>query len=267
MKKRFTILIGAVGSDTTSLFRQLSAHPQVLPCRVAEPRFFTDDRKWAMGVEFYRSLWDFREPDERIALEASTEYARHPHVRCPAERMAQLPTGFRFVYLLRDPLARIEAHHALALEQGALRRPIAEGVPPEIVGASRYAAQLEAYRDWFPPEDFLLLAHEALERDPAAELRRICSFLEIDPYFGFAGLSGGDEAPVQPAARRSLLERLRTPLSSSPARPAPALRAPAALPADRRARLQEELREDTESLRREWGFDVSIWDAERSGAA
>jgi hypothetical protein len=265
VKKRFTLLIGAVGSDTTSLFRQLGVHPQVLPCRVAEPRFFTDDRKWAGGVEFYRSLWDFREPDERIALEASTEYACHPHVRCPAERMAQMPTGFRFIYLLRDPLARIEAHHALALEQGSVRQPITAGVPPEVVGASRYAAQLEAYRDWFPPEDFLLLAQEALERDPAAQLRRICSFLEIDPYFGFPSLAGQDEA--RPAARPSLLERLRAQVSSSPARPAAALPPPPALSAEQRARLQQELRQDTESLRREWGFDVSIWDAELRGAA
>jgi hypothetical protein len=180
--------------------------------------------------------------------------------------MAQMPTGFRFVYLLRDPLARIEAHHALALEQGAVRQPIAEGVPPEVVGASRYAAQLEAYRDWFPPEDFLLLAHEVLERDPAAELRRICAFLEIDPYFGFPGLHGEGEAQP-PAARPSLLERLRTQLSSSPARRAPALSPPPALSAEQRARLQEELHQDTESLRREWGFDVSIWDGELRGAA
>lgn len=266
MKKRFTVLIGAIGAGTTSLFRQLGAHPQVLPCRVAEPRFFTDDRKWAMGIEFYRSLWDFREPDERIALEASTEYALHPHVRCPAERMAQMPTGFRFVYLLRDPLARIEAHHARALEQGAVQRPIAEGVPAEVVDGSRYAAQLEAYRDWFPPEDFLLLAHEAVERDPATELRRVCSFLEIDPYFGFPGL-GDREVPAQPATRPRLLERLRTQLSSSPAAGASRLRPPPGLTAEQRARLREELRTDAERLQRDWGFDASVWDAELRGAA
>jgi hypothetical protein len=265
VKKRFTLLIGALGSDTTALFRHLGAHPQVLPCRVAEPRFFSDDRKWALGVEFYRSLWDFREPDERIALEASTDYARHPQVRCPAERIAQMPTGFRFVYLLCDPLARIEAHHAQALEEGRLRRPLAEEVPTELVDASRYAAQLEAYRRWFPPEDFLLVAQERLERAPVAELQRICSFLEIDPYFGFPELSAEADAAAPPARRPGLLERLRAQLADPPA--GRASRTPPSLSAEQRARLAEELHDDSESLRREWGFDVSVWDPELRGAA
>lgn len=255
MKKRFTLLIGAVGTDTTALFRHLGAHPQVLPCRVAEPRFFTDDRKWALGVEFYRSLWDFREPDERVALEASTDYALHPCVPCPAERIAQLPTGFRFVYLLRDPLERIELHHALELEAGRTRRPLAEGVPGSMVDGSRYAAQLEAYRTWFPAEDFLLLAQEDLASDPAAALRRVCSFLEIDPYFGFPGLEQG-EAGQQPAAqRRGLLERLVGRSAAAPRR----RRQPPRLSAEQRGALLEELSCDLERLRADWGFDVSRW--------
>jgi hypothetical protein len=254
MKKRFTLLIGALGSDTTALFRHLGAHPQVLPCRVAEPRFFTDDRKWALGVEFYRSLWEFREPDERVAIEASSDYALHPAVPCPAERIAQLPTGFRFVYLLRHPLERIEWHHCLELEAGRVRRPLAEGVPQQMVDASRYATQLEAYRTWFPAEDFLLLAQEDLARDPAAALRRVCSFLEIDPYFGFPGLEQGEAGQLPPAARRGLLERLRR----RPA-PAPRRREPPRLSPEQRGDLLAELSGDLERLRAEWGFDVSRW--------
>jgi len=267
VKKRFALLIGAVGSDTTALFRHLGAHPQVLPCQVAEPHFFTDDRKWALGVEFYRSLWDFREPDERVALEASSDYARHPSVPCPAERIAQMPTGFRFVYLLQDPLARIEAHHALELERGMLRRPLCEEVPAEIVDASRYSAQLDAYANWFPPEDFMLLAQEQLDRDPAAALRRICSFLEIDPYFGFPGLHAGSPAQTPAPGRPGLLQRLRARGTSPAAAAMPRPRTPARLGPEQRARLGEALAADTERLRQHWGFDVSIWQPRSREAA
>jgi hypothetical protein len=256
VKKRFTLLIGAPGSDTTRLFRHLGAHPQVLPSRVAEPRFFTDDRKWALGVEFYRSLWDFREPDERVAIEASSDYARHPQVRCPAERIAQLPTGFRFVYLLRDPLERIEAHHARDVEDGRRRGSLEQGVADDLVDASRYAAQLEAYASHFPPEDFLLVSHEELMCRPVPLLRRVCSFMEIDPYFGFPGIEGGESVQAPPAARRGLLDRLRGAASPAPRRPR---REPPRLSPQQRREVLDALRDDLSRLKTDWGFDPSPW--------
>ncbi len=43
MKRRFAIVIGAMKSGTTSLFRHLGTHPEVLPCRVKEPKFVSDE--------------------------------------------------------------------------------------------------------------------------------------------------------------------------------------------------------------------------------
>ena len=144
MRARFALLIGALGCETVRFFRQLGSHPQVLPCRVAEPRFFTDDRKWALGADGYRSLWDFREPEGRIALEASSDYALHPSVPCPAERVARMPAGFRILYLLRDPLERIEAHHEHAHGRAGLpdlAAPLHAGgrrqVPGQLAGNGR----------------------------------------------------------------------------------------------------------------------------------
>ena len=169
MRARFALLIGALGCETVRFFRQLGSHPQVLPCRVAEPRFFTDDRKWALGADGYRSLWDFREPEGRIALEASSDYALHPSVPCPAERVARMPAGFRILYLLRDPLERIEAHHEHAHEEGWADASPDETTLAHYVDASRYAAQLDHWRAHFEREEVLLLGYEAWREDPRAE--------------------------------------------------------------------------------------------------
>ena len=256
MKKRFTLIIGALGSGTTSLFRHLGAHPQVVPCRVKEPKFFTDDRKWTLGVDWYRSLWDFHEPDERIAIKASSVYSMHPAVPCPAQRIAQMPAGFRFIYLLRDPLARIAAHHSHACAEGGL----GESVLRSHIDASRYAMQLDRYRRHFRREDFLLLRSEDFGSDPLELMKRVCCFLEIDPYFGFPELT----APRDPVADGwlgrlpglSRLRRGRRPPGGETEQ------ARGGLHPEQRAYALRELRDDLAKLEGEWGFDVSGWHLE-----
>lgn len=260
MKKRFALIIGALGSGTTSLFRHLGAHPQVLPCRVKEPKFFTDDRKWTLGVDWYRSLWDFQEPDERVAIEASSSYSMHPAVPCPAQRIAQTPAGFRFIYLLRDPLARIAAHHLRGCAEGWTEEGLEEGVLRSYIDASLYAMQLDRYRQYFRREDFLLLRSEDFESDPLELMQRVCGFLEIDPYFGFPDLMASRD-PVAGGwlARLRGLSRWRR--RSHP--PGGEMgQARCGLSPEQRASALRELREDLAKLEGEWGFDVSGWHLE-----
>jgi len=257
VKKRFALIIGALGAGTTRLFRHVGTHPQVIPCRVKEPKFFTDDRKWTLGVDWYRSLWDFQEPDERIAIEASSDYSMHPGVPCPAQRIAQTPAGFRFIYLLCDPLARIAAHRRRAHAEGWGDGGLEEGVLRSHIDASRYAMQLDLYRKHFRREDFLLLRSDDLQNDPRELMKRVCRFLEIDPYFGFPDL----EALGEPVAG-GWLGRLR---GLSPWRRGrrqrgdEAARAGLVLGPEQRAYALRELRDDLAKLESEWGFDVSSW--------
>jgi hypothetical protein len=258
MKKRFALLIGAPHTGTTGLFRGLGSHPQVVPCRVMEPRYFTDARKFGLGLDWYRSLWEFQEPDQRVAIEASSDYAWHPHVECPAERIARSPAGFRFVYVVGDPLARIAAHHARDAAEG-LTGPRLE--PRELrryVDATRYASQLERYRRHFPAEDFLLIDAADLARDPYAVLTRACRFLEIDPYFAFPDVrdqlvraaAAARRQPGRLARWRERLHPTRAPRAASP---------PASLaPGVREAALRE-LRPEALRLAEAWGVDISGW--------
>ena len=260
MKKRFALIIGALGSGTTGFFRHLGAHPQVIPCRVKEPRFFTDDRKWMLGVEWYRSLWDFHEPDERIAIEASSVYSMHPAVPCPAKRIAQTPAGFYLIYLLGNPLTRIAAHQTHSCAGGGTEGGLEESVLRSHIDASRYAMQLDGYRRHFRPEDFLLLRSEDLESDPLKLMKRVCCFLEIDPDFGFPDLTvsrdavAGDWLDVLPGLSRWRRSR-RSPRGE-------AERDRCKLGPEQRAYALRELRDDLTRLEDEWGFDVSGWNLE-----
>jgi len=259
VKKRFALILGGPHAGATRLYGQLGLHPQVLGCRVMEPRFFTDERKWALGVDWYRSLWDFREPDDRVAIEASTDYARHPEVPCPAGRVAQTPAGFRFVYLLRDPVERVAAWHAARVSEG-FAEPAADldDLRTEIA-ASRYASQLASWREHFGAEDFLLLPSEEWAERPAAVLERVCRFLELDDEFTFPGSPPGQFArrPSQARARAWWLGRLGA------GRPAAPGRASAALSPRLAETLAGELAGERDRLADEWGFDPPSWRARR----
>jgi hypothetical protein len=260
MKKRFALILGGPHAGTTRLFRRLGTHPQVVGCRVSEPRFFSDDRKWALGLDWYRTLWDFREPDERIAIEASNEYARHPLVPCPAARVAQTPAGFRFVWLLREPVARIAAWHAARVADG-LAEPASHVRELDCeLAASRYANQLAAWRQHFPAQDFLLLCFEEWLRSPEAVLEQICRFLEIDPAQALPDPDSGPRAQAVQGRRsrgvgRWLAARRGDGLELHGA-------APPGLPAGVEEALEQELAGERDRLADEWGFAPALW---RSG--
>ena len=262
MIQRFAIIIGAMKSGTTSLFRHLGSHPAVLPCRVKEPKFFSDDKKWAYGFDWYRSLWDLRDTDHRIALEASTEYTKHPAIPSPAGRIAEAPGDYRLLYILRNPLDRIESHHTHAYERGWSEQQLEDGVVEHHVNVSRYAMQLDRYLEHFDREDVLLLDFDELERDPLMLMRRVCGFLEIDPAHPFPELDRAHNTLQEIRAPRSRWARLARRLGLRRLRP-PRFSAPVArrceLSPEQRAAVLDALGDDLRRLRDEHGFDVSRW--------
>jgi hypothetical protein len=157
MTERFALIVGAMKSGTTSLFSHLSQHPQVAPSRVKETDFFCSEL-YERGPAYYRRLFPFRPGMHRVALEASPGYTmrrRHPQV---VDRIASFRGDFRFIYVVRDPLERIESHYRHLAKKGALpaaREP--REVPEEILDVSRYAAQIAPYCRRFGRERVLLI--------------------------------------------------------------------------------------------------------------
>ena len=109
-------------AGTTTLFDHLAGHPAVAASSDKEPKYFARDGVYERGPDWYASLWDWDPPIHSIAMEASTHYSfRHEHPETAA-RMAAHPGEFRLVYLVREPVARVESHyhHAALRPAGGL---------------------------------------------------------------------------------------------------------------------------------------------------
>ncbi|PSO62529.1 MAG: hypothetical protein BRC39_05950 [Cyanobacteria bacterium QH_7_48_89] len=182
----FALVIGAMKCGTTSLFYYLSEHPQIAECREKESNFFVDDNRFPKGMTWYRSLWQWND-NYRIALEASPNYTMQPVKPNVAERIAQEKKNaeFRFIYIMRNPLARIESHISQDLGHGSLNEP---KILERHLAFSKYAMQLDAFAETFGRDQLCLVLLEDLQRKPEAVLSRVCQFLEVEPNYKFQRL-------------------------------------------------------------------------------
>lgn len=237
----FLLIIGAMKSGTTTLFQYLRQHPQIAPSRRKEPKFFVRDRKGprAKRAERYARLWPGFEPGRhRYAMEASTHYTKAPLIPNVAQRIARHPGRFRFLYIMRNPIDRIESHlaHNLSRRQRLPKFDLANRRLRQAVAVSRYAYQLDLFRDGLGRDpEVLLLDFDELRENPLAATARCVAHLGLDPDFAFT--------PIEPANVRRPSESGET----------------FRLDAAQRALLADSLRDDVAALRDRYGFDVSRW--------
>lgn len=176
------LIIGAMKAGTTSLWRELRRHPDVFMPDLKEFQFFSDKRKWAQGMPWYRS--HFAEGAGRTALgEASTGYTKYPKPEGVAERIARELPDVRLVYLVRDPIERIQSHYIHSYHKARERRPIDVAVRemPAFLAISRYRTQIDRYLAVLPAEQLLVVTTEDLRDRRPEVLRRVFGHIGVDP--------------------------------------------------------------------------------------
>jgi hypothetical protein len=201
--RRFGIIIGAMKSGTTSLFDLLTQHPEVAASKTKEPDFFAFRENPLAAWPEYLSLWDWKAATHRVALEASVAYTKAPWVRNVPERIHSIrDADFRFIYVMRHPLRRIESQVRHSLFEG-WGKSLDEGMSADLLDFSRYAMQLDLYLEHFPRESILAVTLDELRDQPTALLQRCCTFLGVSPDFVFEGeterRNTGDFYTVSPA--------------------------------------------------------------------
>ena len=159
----FAFIIGAMKSGTTSLFEILSQHPQVCPSKTKEPDYFIKNGDES-SQEDYLSLWDWQDSTHSIALESSVAYTKEPYITGVPERINEAKLGqYRFIYMLRNPLNRIESQvrHGIFAGWG---KSLDAGIPEDAINFSSYAMQLDKYLEFFPIDNILLVTLEEFKR-------------------------------------------------------------------------------------------------------
>jgi hypothetical protein len=275
------LIIGAMKSGTTSLFRDLDRHPAVFVPHQKEPsNLVHDDVGTDRGRSAYARFFARAQPDQ-ICGEGSTNYTKLPDFPGVARRARDvIGRSLKAIYLVREPVSRIESQHHHELNQGRISCGIDEAVRelPRYINYSRYAMQVTPWLEALGPEQVLILRFETYIENRRDTVAHVCRFLGIDAgnesvaadvvYNRSEGrpMKRGPLAPLmrsalyrnvlRPRVPQGLRDTLRSALlPKAPPRPDP-------LSDDTVRYIIDELREDGEQLRTILGRREPLWDAD-----
>jgi hypothetical protein len=208
------LMIGAQRCGTTSLFRAITAHPQVVHASFHKGvNYF--DLNYYRGPDWYRGHFPVAEIARRrtagsgygdpVVFEASGYYLYHPFAM---ERIARDLPDVKLVVMLRDPVERAFSAYkheyarsfewepfeqALKLEDDRLLGEIDrmradlryESFPHRHHSyrhRGHYAEQLDRVFAHFPRSQLHVIASETFFADPAAEYQHLLEFLGLRPF-------------------------------------------------------------------------------------
>lgn len=280
-------IIGAAKAGTTSLHFYLDQHPEIQMSSVKETNFFAGPPGeypfpvgQVEGQDEYEALFD---PAFAVRGEASPSYASAPRRGGVPERIKGLVPEAKFVYLVRDPIARTVSQYQMLVAEGKESAPFAEAIASldstdphcfHLTCQSFYAHQIERYLEHFPRERLLVLDQADLLAERARTLRSVFSFLGVDAAYSSAGfeeeLFRGNEHRRYPGTLARLKPLLRAPYRSLPEGFRESLRSrfertflktvpKPEVEAEQRARLAELYADDVSRLRELTGLPLASW--------
>jgi len=177
-KHNLVLIVGAMKAGTTSLFKMLSQHPEILPTNRKETHFF--NKNYDKGIAFYNSFWPEIETDTRFLLESTPAYSQcHIHENVP-ERIYRHYPNAKIIYIVRDRLDRIESMFRQYVNDTNDTRNINEHLPQFIVDTSNYYYQISRFTHVFDKKQIFLMTTESLELNPELCLSRLCDWLGVE---------------------------------------------------------------------------------------
>jgi len=264
------IVIGTMKGGTTALWQYLRRHPQVFMPEAKETDFFAE--RFDQGLDWYAE--HFLGSDDAVIAygEASPNYTRHPLFGGVPERIARHLPDVRLIYVVRDPIDRIQSHYLHRLRRGREWRPIEKALfaDPDYLDTSRYAMQIDRYLEHVDRDRLLVITSDALRGDREATMRTVFRFIGVDdgwtsPVLGREFHKNAEKQAMKPIARRvRAVPGLRSIAHLAPMKLKRQMLgridpAEAAISNHLRGRIEDALRHDVASLRPYLGPTFDAW--------
>src|SRR3954451_16722263 len=232
------IVAGAQKSGTTSLYRYLAAHPDMVPPITKKLSFF--DNNYYRGTQWYRLHFPLRSSSDsadgavnkQFTGESTAYYMFHP---LAAQRIAETLPGTKFILLLRNPVDRAYSHYQYKVRRG--KEPLSfeaaiDAEPERLAGEEEKICSIPGYRSrahflysylargiyidqilrWqkFVPSDRTLIVDSSnLLKRPAETYQQVLAFLGVRSWqptdFG-QHFAGGYKAKMSPEMRLKLID-------------------------------------------------------------
>lgn len=232
------IIAGAQKAGTTSLYRYLEEHPNVVTPITKELAFF--DRNFDRGAQWYRLHFPLRDTkhsaegaDKRtITGESTAYYVFHP---LAPQRIAETLPQVRIIILLRNPVDRAFSHYQHKIRRGQETLSFDEAIDAEAgrlageeekicnnpgyrsqahclfsyLARGKYLEQIRRWKNCISPEQLLILESGMFFKRTAEVYQQVLDFLGLPQWqpsqFG-QHFAGGYRAKMNDATRSKLID-------------------------------------------------------------
>lgn len=180
------LIIGAMKCGTTSLHDYLGKHPDIYTTVPKEIHFFTESTFAPHQFNHYLNHFQSSKKISGASPQNYTKRHRADFSGVPG-RLAEYLPEVKLIYLVRDPIDRINSHYVEAQEGGyapkeGLNRLVeADLENNHYVRTSSYYYQLEAYLHHFSKEQILVVDSNELRSKRLETLNTIFRFLNVSP--------------------------------------------------------------------------------------
>lgn len=174
----YAIIIGAMKSGTTTLHHILQQHPEIVAGVTKELNFFRPaDRPNGIASAYEAMFPGLDKTRHAYTLDSSPNYTKSGPWKFTPSVIAQLPGKKRLIYVLRNPIERIDSHIAHNVAEG--RWTAENWRKAHVVNVSAYARHLGNFESAGLLDDILLLDFAELAADPIGVAYRVHDFMGL----------------------------------------------------------------------------------------
>lgn len=190
-------------AGTTSLHSLLNNHPEISTGRVKEFGYFILTGPSTLDSQTYHSNFDSK---KQIWGEVCPNYSKRGTFNGVAKRIAAYNPSAKIIYVTRDAIKRCLSETGHYLEEGETHEhtrihwfknhksrrwkrvnaskfqviPFGDFTENQIIQNSRYAYQLEPYREHFPEGQILVIQFEDLVKEPKVTITKVLNHIHPD---------------------------------------------------------------------------------------
>lgn len=178
------IVIGAAKCGTTSLCELLGEHHEVFVTDPKEPHYFSTQPEVPSRRVAYENL--FRGAKCKLAMgEGSVSYTLPKLIYRAAKNIHRYVPECRLIYMVRNPISRIESDWRMRMHERRVPCSINEAVTKQenLIKIGKYWKNLNVYRDLFPDEQILIVFLEDFSKDPYHEIERCFKHIGVSSSF------------------------------------------------------------------------------------
>lgn len=186
------IIIGARKAGTRALLEYLAIHPHIAAAQ-KEMHFFSDEKNYARGMDWYRAQMPFSRPDQ-LTIEKTPNYLIS---NVTPARVHRMNSSILLLLTLRNPVTRAISDYTQILSnrnaRGQASKDFASMALDNRTGQvktnykpimiSTYHLHVARWLEIFPRKQLHIIDGDRLITDPLAELLDVETFLGLEKFY------------------------------------------------------------------------------------